>query len=185
MTANGLYSLVGTQSHLTKTMQDWLPGAIKELHLNDWDVVWGPTVWKQFPEIGITGPDNTWYVARNPTVQFPDGSTHEMYVVANAGTAQYSTQDWLLENTGIVFCVDFHEWAENIREQPPISWLPDDNSRVYVARGAAQAVQTVINTPAPAGSFGAGTTLLDFLRTVSPASKVVYAGHSLGGALTA
>ena len=185
MTANGLFSLIGTQSQLTKTMQDWLPGALKELHLDDWDVVWGPTVWKKHPEVSITGPDNTWYVARNPSVQFPDGSTHEMYVVANAGTALFSTQDWLHENTGIVFCVNFDEWTKDITQEPPVSWLPDDKSGVYVARGAAKAVQTVVNTPAPTGSIGTGTTLLDFLRTVASTSKVVYSGHSLGGALTA
>jgi hypothetical protein len=171
----------GTQTALQKGMQLALPNMIKLI--GPWNVVWGPVVWKSEPNDATTGPDETWYIAKNSEVRFEDGNVYETYVIAVAGTATKYTMD---RNFLVNSVVDFAAWvAGGVRNRPsPVRRV--DSSGVYVAYGTAADVHTLLSYPAPEGAASAGSTLYDFMAGLSssPSSRIVFTGHSRGGVLS-
>ena len=183
--SNTVGNYKGTQRNLQKRMQTELPGIISAIS-GQWEVVWGPVVWKALPDIPFTGPDNSWFVARSPGVIFDDGSIHEAYVVAIAGTS--SIYGGVAEDLQVGTVVDFLGWvASGITRRPapmsPEGVVPDGT---YVANGTAIAAHTLLTEPSPSGTASAGLTLCDFLSgiSVSSSTRVVFTGHSLGGVLS-
>ncbi|MBZ5715791.1 lipase family protein [Nannocystis pusilla] len=130
-------------------------------HIDGWQIVWGPAVLVQ-PD-GPAYSENLMYVVQRTAAP-------SQYVIAIAGTNFNSPADWLIE--------DLYVYKQ-------VSWQYDP-----LAAGAKIALGTgigLLNLQGlkPAATLpGAGTTLLDFLRTiVSQKVHITVAGHSLGGAL--
>lgn len=166
-------------------MQTELPAIISAIS-GQWEVVWGPVVWKAQPVNPFTGPDNSWFVAHSPGVVFDDGSTHEAYVIAIAGTS--SIYGGVAEDLQVGTVVDFLKWVASGITQPTVPMSPDDvvPDGVYVANGTAIAAHTLLTEPSPSGAASAGLTLCEFLSGISMSSstRVVFTGHSLGGVLS-
>lgn len=98
-------ALCNTRKGMRFTLQRYYQDAVLKAipHYGNWSVVWGPVVWKKIPSNFLTGPDNSWFCAYNPSLLFEDGKSYPTYVVAiapTAGTAMYS-HDWREEDFGV------------------------------------------------------------------------------------
>ncbi|KAF9219621.1 hypothetical protein BS17DRAFT_386584 [Gyrodon lividus] len=182
-------NLVNDQKGTEDNLQRALQGALTHLlpTYGEWTTVWGPTVWKFKPAEANTGPENSWFVGYNPRLTYADGSVHPTYVVAVAGTPANSGYAWAQENFAVNSVVDFIAWVKAGTSNPPQAVMPKDivPGTPYAAMGTVRAVQTLLTKRAPEGSASAGSTLVDFLAQlkVSDATRIVFTGHSLGGAL--
>jgi hypothetical protein len=172
----------GTQTSLQKVLQLKLASVLPPL---GWQVVWGPVVWKHKPDDAVSGPDNSWYVAFHPGLTFEDGSVHPAHVIAISSTPSDSEYVWTNQDFAVNSVVDFNAWVAGGIENPPVV-VPAAQIQPgtpYIARGTVETVHLLLNTNAPEGAVGAGTTLLDFVNNVGN-SRLITTGHSLGGALS-
>jgi len=145
-----------------------------------WEVVWGPVVWKKDDWIDWTGAGNVWFVAKAKGVLFPDGQTKDAYVIAIAGTADASSYDWLVEDGDVNSVVDIFDWINSgLNKKPETARVKNGT---YIAAGTAGGLYNLLNTEAQYPGTGKGL-LVDYLKTIPAAARVIFTGHSLGGAL--
>ncbi|KIK52963.1 hypothetical protein GYMLUDRAFT_63947 [Collybiopsis luxurians FD-317 M1] len=179
LVANAVRQCKGTQQTLQNAMQEYLSETITEIQ-GAWKVVWGPVVWKHDPEDTETGPDETWYIARNQAVNGQD-----TYVICVAGTAtDYSME----QNNQVQRVVDFNDWVQNLPHQPIVTppRQVNDTTNTYVAWGTARDTHRLLFYPAPEGAEGSGLTLRDFVENLhSSQCTFISTGLSRGGALSA
>jgi hypothetical protein len=172
----------GNLDYLQSSIEKNLPPVIIEIG-PAWSLTWGPVVW-QAP--GSQCPDNTWYVANNKSMTFEDGKTYNTYVVAIAGTVGNEFKDdFRKEDCAVGNVVDFPAWVSEGITNPPKVVSQVVASGTYVAKGTTDAAFQLINTPAPTQA-GNGQTLYQYLTALPQvgSTRVIFTGHSLGGALS-
>ena len=139
-----------------------------------WNVVWGPAVWKNDPEIK-SGPDHVWFVAKKLT--YGDENIYAISVAASA-----TIYNHLVNNTAITQVVDFTEWA-TAASPVPASIILSTGS--YVAFGTAQGVHTLLSNKPATDAPGDNKTLSEFLTDARGFdSQFIFTGISLGGTLS-
>jgi hypothetical protein len=130
--------------------------------IGTWNVVWGPSVVQQ--PIGTGYAMNTMYVAQNAT-------TPSRYAIAIAGTNPRSILDWIIED-------GFVEW------QVPWIYALLEEPSARIALGTAVGLSILQNMKPSSSVPGGGSTLVDFLATITNSPvEIATVGHSLGGAL--
>ncbi|KAF2149141.1 alpha/beta-hydrolase [Myriangium duriaei CBS 260.36] len=160
----------------------------KKLRPYGWQIAWGPQVWKYDLSDASTPADNAWY-ASTAQAPFPDGKTYEAHVVAIAGTAARSSFDWKVEDFEVGKVVDFNAWTQGWQKRVDDSndyvAAPSqiDVTKPYVALGTCTGVYQILTNPSTVDPPATATTILQYLSGLTGDVKVIFTGHSLGGAL--
>ena len=118
--SNGIAFCKGNQATLQKKLQDYLVDEIPKTGA-EWELAWGPVVWKVKPDETDTGPENAWYTAFHPHLEFEDGSVHPTYVVSIAGTPVESKYVWFFQNFQVYNVTDFFAWVNSGIQNAPVS----------------------------------------------------------------
>ena len=139
----------------------------------DWSIVWGPGV---YLNPGDQVATNTAFVAYSPS--------QDTYICAIAGTNRNSMFDWLDEDfaVGANLMVAFPVGIS----QPPVGAAANANV-AQVSLGTARGIYYLLTQLVD--SSGAKLNLASYLSSLTPktgstTSKVIFTGHSLGGALS-
>lgn len=150
--------------------------------IGTWELAWGPAV--------VSKNDiasNSLFVAYCDGLAFADG-THPAYVVGIAGTNPYSAYDWIVEDFFVVKWVDFDKLVDGEVHILAAAETPAGNANLttpLISAGTYVGLSTLLGmTPTPKG-VEVGKTLGEYLRTIADReARIVFAGHSLGGALS-
>lgn len=190
--SNGVGGLNGTQAKLQQALQAALattlgPGSA----LSSWTIQWGPRVWKASPDDSNTGPENVWFAAVCPQLAFSDGN-FDTCVVAIAGTAtsgECLNYEWKNEDFGVNQIQNFTEWvkswtAKSSSKPVPTSPCQMTASALYCSIGTETGVYNILNNSASSGYPGSDTTVVLFLQSLPSNYRIIFTGHSLGGALS-
>ena len=184
-------AFVGPEKLLQKAMNTAANHAIdKWLGKYGWKITWGPRVWKS-PKSKLTaGLDNCWMISMAPGVVYPDGAKYDTYVVAIAGTSVFSKTDWVEEDFGINNVISFDAFTKTFKDGPipePQKTPWDPSWPRSSAWGTAWGIYQIVTNTSPKGNPGEQTTILQYLAGLNKDGgdfRVIFAGHSLGGALS-
>jgi hypothetical protein len=149
----------------------------EKLHKYGWEVTWGPRVWKRKPHDILSGLGNAWFASFCKDVKYPDGITMDTCVIAIAGTAVLSKEGWFVEDLAVDKVVDFAGWTKDwkIRSVPEPTGLDKEPSgKPYTAYGTSMGVYQLGTNPAPAGTPGAGKTIIEYLQELPKDCRVIF-----------
>ncbi|KAG8754457.1 hypothetical protein FRC11_006650 [Ceratobasidium sp. 423] len=141
------------------------------------------------------GPDNVWYIAKHDSLVTDGENPTPVYAVCIARTAGTGEGfDGEVEDKAVGRVVDLNQWipesfAGNIIPGPTVELNPDfTGSAPYVSYGTAIGTYMIGSTsPAvPEGQTSTHPTVSEFLKNerVAPGTRLIFTGHSPGGALS-
>jgi len=176
--SNAVGSKKGTQADLQQAMDDALSSKLPQI-TGDWQVSWGPRVYKPDPE--ECGPvENVWFAAVS--------EAQKLVVVAVSGTAPPSIKDWL-DDLDVESVVDFGDWVKNWSTSsspaegvpaPTVDAAPNTIKNSYIAHGTSTGVYNILSNTDPKTN----TYIWQYLLGLSPDYTVIFTGHSMGGAMS-
>lgn len=173
--SNAVGSKKGTEADLQQAMDDALSIKLPRI-TGDWQVSWGPRVYKPDPE--ESGPvENVWFAAVS--------EAQKLVVVAVSGTAPPSIKDWL-DDLDVESVVDFGDWVTGWSAtakgvpQPTVDKRPNTIKNSYIAHGTATGVYNILSNMEPKTN----THIWEYLLGLSPDYTVIFTGHSMGGAIS-
>ncbi|MBB5862018.1 lipase family protein [Xanthomonas arboricola] len=166
------------QADYQATLLQTLASADTQDRIGDWQLVWGPQVW-QAADSSLSG--NAMYVAHTDAMP----GIGEAYVVALSATNPESLYDWFTEDFDVSSVVDFATYTPLLGTAPVAAKKPVKPGSAVISMGAATGVWHLLNMVSPSTALAPNTTLLDFLQALDGSkATVIFAGHSLGGALS-
>jgi len=146
-----------------------LPMLKDQLLGQDWEVVWGPSLCTAVPYLAGYA-QNSMFVARS--------RASKVYVVAIAGTNAVSPLNWVVQD----FAVDpSYMAAWPIKSFAAPAWHIPYTDRPAISQATLNGLGSLLSLQDPAS----GQLLADFLKaSAAPDQRVIFSGHSLGGALS-
>ncbi|KAI4188339.1 MAG: hypothetical protein L6R41_002213 [Letrouitia leprolyta] len=190
-TVNLAGAFVGTEKALQREMNVAATLMInKWLHKYGWKITWGPRVWKSPNSKLLEGLGNCWMISMAPELVYPDGAKYDTYVVAIAGTAVFSITDWAIEDFGVNHVISFDAFTKTFKDGPipePQKTPKPVGEGPFCAWGTAWGIYQIVTNTSPDGNPGEQTTILQYLAGLNKDGgdfRVIFAGHSLGGALS-
>jgi len=145
-----------------------LPMLKDQLLGQDWEVVWGPSLCTTVPYLAGYA-QNSMYVAHS--------ASNKVYVVAIAGTNPTSPLNWIVQD----FAVDpnyMAAWPVTSFAAP--AWHAPYTDRPAISQATLNGLGSLLGLQDPA----TGQLLADFLKaSAAPDQRIIFSGHSLGGAL--
>ena len=190
-TANLAGMYVGPEKMLQKIMNSAATHSIdKWLTKYGWKITWGPMVWIAPKSKFYEGLDNCWMISMAPGVVYPDGANYDTYVVAIAGTAVFSKTDWVQEDFGVNHAIYFDAFTKTFKDGPipkPQKIPKTSSEDHFCALGTAWGAYQIVTNTSSDGDPGEKTTILQYLAGLNKDGgdfRVIFAGHSLGGALS-
>ncbi|WP_369936028.1 lipase family protein [Xanthomonas tesorieronis] len=179
--ANWVSKRFGKTEHLQidyqKTIQATLASSPAQAVIGSWELAWGPQVWQKE---GTFRSGNAMFVAKTSTLGELVG---EVYVVAIAATDPFSRYDWVTEDFDVTSVVDFLTYDPTV-SAPPVALTQPSDANTAISMGTAIGVWHLLNMVSPLSAVSPGNTLTAFLKTLPSGANVIFAGHSLGGALS-
>jgi hypothetical protein len=155
-----------------------LPTLGSQLYGTDWSLQWGPGVYEI--DENSNKADNTAYVVYS--------QQKDTYIVAIAGTNPAAFLDWFDEDfqVGANDCVN---WAGYSPLNPKPTKTAAVPTTAQISYGTAYGVwalgsQLTLSTYAPSTGYATLGAYLQSLTPKTPNTKVIFTGHSLGGALS-
>lgn len=170
---------VQLQAAYQAVLQNTLASQPAKDAIGSWELVWGPQVWQMD---GSDLSENAMFVAKASDVGAIAG---DVYVVAIAATNPNSLYDWLIEDFNVVPVVDFSHFNPLDKSPPTRAVWPWAPNVPFISMGTALGVWHLLQMVSPAKAMAPGKSLCDFLQSVAHSdATVIFAGHSLGGALS-
>ncbi|CAE6465723.1 unnamed protein product [Rhizoctonia solani] len=184
-------NLVGKCKGTAAQLQAKLSATLGGSYLSDnvgpgWNIVWGPAVYQNKPDLNESiGPDNVWFVAKHDNFATDTDIPTPVYVVSIAGTAdQGQGYNGKVEDMTVDKVVNIGDWIQGGILSTPTPAKKPDLSKPHLAYGTALGTHIVASTP----PVGQTQCLANFLKetstTVSSGTRLIFTGHSLGGALS-
>ncbi|CAE6440371.1 unnamed protein product [Rhizoctonia solani] len=193
--SNLVRECTGSALELQEKLTGFLGGDYLDKNVGPgWSIVWGPAVWRDDPsKPGV--PDNVWFVAKHDLLVTDGNSSTPVYAVCIAGTAgglgDYGAK---VEDKKVDEVVDLTQWIPNslaggvIPKPTPTDSPILPGSTPYVAYGTSVGTYVVASTPPATKTSQTSTApcLSAFLKTLSVEAntRLIFTGHSLGGALS-
>ncbi|PPU92034.1 lipase family protein [Xanthomonas albilineans] len=143
-----------------------------------WELAWGPQVWQAE---NSNRSDNAMCVVKTRNLGDIAG---DVYVVVITATNAFSLYDWVVEDFDVAKVVDFSTY-DPTASTAPVRLLHPSQTNPVISMGTALGVWHLLNMVSPPSGVSPGDTLDGFLKKVtSSGASVIFAGHSLGGALS-
>ncbi|MBO9829604.1 hypothetical protein J7373_15230 [Xanthomonas sp. A2111] len=179
--ANWVSKRIGKAEHLQvdyqKTICATLASPAAQALIGSWELVWGPQVWQKQ---GALRSGNGMFVAKTSKLADLVG---DVYVVAIAATDPFSRYDWVVEDFNVASVVDFLTY-DPTASTPPVALPQPGDADTAISMGTAIGVWHLLNMVSPEHAASSGKTLTAFLQSIANGANVIFAGHSLGGALS-
>ena len=179
ITVNGTPPLEKYAKMVTKPTSDMVT------QIGNWELVWGPGVYTNKGG-GVSLAKNAVFVARCKDLQVGTG-TKDVFVAAVAATNAGDSFDWLVEDGDVNRAILWDEFdPANVGSQTKYI-KPDTDSPAWISAGTAIGTSIVLqDLKNPAWTNNKQQTSLgEFLSSIDGSnSSIVFAGHSLAGALS-
>ncbi len=178
--SNAVVGIADTQPNLQNDFTSKVTNALKDStvqeYIGKWDVVWGPAVY-QANALDADFATNSMFVAKN--------QENNEYVVAMAGTNPVSVYDWFVEDFDVSNQVPFDAFT---KEPLPSSCdkvtIPASKNGTNISKGTCEGLLTLLTMPDPTTNQHLKTFLEGEIGQNPSNVKLIFTGHSLGGALS-
>lgn len=140
--------------------------------MGTWEIVWGPSVMVE----EVEQVNNSQQNCRKPNALYT--SKQAMYVAKKANTSSPTYVVAIAGTNGSAFSDLFQDGKIELKD-----WPFGGLSEVQITAGTIDGVTNLLNMKDTLSTSGSPHTLQEFLHGLEKQAQLIFAGHSLGGAL--